>query len=134
MIQAKLHVDFSKLDKLESQLPKRLRTTAKKIADAVAQDIKSSWSPISPSDWGSAPAVVTGQLNDSIKTGQGRDEAGRFEGNAWLVYSDDVTGKLAALEEGRLNRPFMLPALQRAEALLATWYEGIFWTDGGGDE
>ncbi len=95
-------------------------------AEAIIADIQSSWSGSSPSARGTAPAYLTGVLNDSVvMETQGRDDGGRFAGkDAELFYikvdtsDNDPNGDnyAQALEDpDYLDRPFLAPALERAE-------------------
>lgn len=91
------------------------------VLDNIEADIKDNWSSSSPSDPYNPPAVVTGYLDQSIKT-ERRDERGRFAsfGNAkrWELRVEADYG--LALEFGvpermLIERPFFLPAIYRAE-------------------
>lgn len=80
-------------------------------ASAIIDDIQASWSPTSPSEPGTPPAVVTGTLDESIrlrKTGYG-------DKLQYRVYAEVYYGAL--LEGGTVKmdaRPFLKPAAERA--------------------
>ena len=98
-------------------------------------DIRTSWSPKSPSSPHKAPAVDTGNLNASVKAEpQGRQSGGRFgtdtDSISWYVRVDTASGNgksySQALEEGvpvnnwgfeMKPRPFMRPAIDRLKGI-----------------
>lgn len=133
MIYATLKQDFSGLNRIENMLPHNVEKSVRKVAQAVIADINASWSSSSPSDNGAPPAVVSGNLRDSITDAQARDELGHFTA-AWKISVEaDYAGYLEP--PGWLNRPFLLPALERAEQHLGYFFEGVFdGADDGGDE
>lgn len=123
MISVRFHVDNSNLERGDASLLNNIGNELGDIADNVVDYIRSNWSPVSPSEPGKPPAVVTGALDASIRADKtGRDVLGRFAGRenttAWFVRAGDKTAWYAAdLEEGRestnlLPRPFIEPALE----------------------
>lgn len=111
---------------VEKKVEKGASEGARETAEAIVADIQSSWSGSSPSAYGTAPAYLTGVLDSSVVVeDQGRDEGGRFASkDAELFYitvntadNDDRGQNYAmALEDPEyLNRPFLAPALKRAE-------------------
>ena len=94
-------------------------------ANALVSDIRSNWSPSAPSQVGTAPAIVTGNLDSSIKVDdQKRDRSGRFSKDAIVkfVRMDTSTGdnpngrgNYGAVLEENLDRPFIQPAIDRMQ-------------------
>lgn len=129
MLTLKLKVldNWRTMVRVEDTLKKQVGEGVKATADMIAEDIRSSWSGMSPSARGEAPAVLTGVLDSSVVVDdQGRDSEGRFAGKAdaavWFIRVDtsenDPGGDnyAQALEDpGYLDRPFVAPALARAE-------------------
>lgn len=129
MIKGELKVkdNWAGMVKIEAKYRKGAERVVKDTADFFANDIRDNWSASSPSNPGKPPAVVTGNLDESvIAEDQGRDQ-GRFAGKdafVWYVHFDtdnDDRGQYAlALEEGVPDRnlkprPFVKPALKRAK-------------------
>lgn len=112
--------------RLEDKVTKGAENLVNTAAQALVNDIKSSWSSSSPSAPGSPPAVVTGTLDSSVQAETGRDTLGRFA-SAGSVVTRIVrvrAGHGALLENGTYKmaaRPFMRPATER----LADTYPGI---------
>lgn len=123
--------NFKTMLKIEAKLYEQVGEGVLDTANAIVADIRSAWSGSSPSARGSAPAVVTGLLDSSVKVDeQGRDLLGRFTNpdNAQVRYIrvDTEDGEpggynyAEALEDPNyLDRPFLAPALERAAGYYA---------------
>jgi len=101
-------------------MPMRITSSLEEIADSIIRDVRSNWSPISPSVRGEPPAIVTGTLDRSLKnTVSKRDILGRFIARGQLKYYRLIEVRApyaAALElKAGLNRPFLGPAVDRAK-------------------
>ena len=112
---------------IERKLKNQTREAVEATAEGIVNDIRSSWSSVSPSSVGSPPAIVTGNLDSSVVVDpQGRDVLGRFAGkDAEVLFIRVDTSEGAnpgdrgnyamALEDpDYLDRPFLAPALERA--------------------
>ncbi len=110
---------------IERKLATQTREAVEATVEGIVNDIRSSWSPTSPSAVGSPPAMVTGNLDSSVKADeQGRDLQGRFAGKDAAVMfirvdtSEGIDpgerGNYAPILELDLDRPFIAPALERA--------------------
>lgn len=112
---------------VEDTLGRQIGEGVKATADAIVADIRSSWSGSPPSARGQAPAVRSGVLDASIEVQEqeGRDLRGRFLGNGKVAYfisadtaendPDGYNYAMALEDPDYLNRPFLAPALERAE-------------------
>lgn len=102
---------------LEDKARKGAQGAVDAAADSLVEDIKSSWSPVAPSSPGASPAVVTGELNDSIIAGQGRNARGQFTSGDSVIKLVRAGAPHAPLLEGGTYkmspRPFMRPAVTR---------------------
>lgn len=134
MITVQIKKDFKGLDHYESRafLNDVGNVTQNAANDTVAH-IRSSWSGSSPSDPGNPPAVVTGELDRSIKVIEGRNELGQFANQMSAVsYTIIVESDYgAALEFGDpsknlLPRPFMQPAIFWLKQSFANRFRSIF--------
>lgn len=114
--------------KVEKNVADGVEKGLQATAEAIVADIKESWSGYYPpsSIKGNPPAIRSEVLNDSVVVDkQGRDEAGRFAGKdakAYYIHVDTSEGDpdgynyAQALEDpDYLDRPFIAPALDRAE-------------------
>ncbi len=112
--------------RVEKDIADRVSEGVKATAEAIVEDIRKSWSSVSPSAMGAAPAVVSEVLDSSVVVDdQGRDSLGRFTSKDTAAYyirvdteeSDPGGYNYAmALEDPEyLDRPFLAPALDRAE-------------------
>lgn len=132
MIHAHLRADLRKLNKIDREIPLRVNSITKQAAEAVVNDIRSSWSPISPSLPGNPPAVVTGRLDRSIEAiPSGRDVLGRFAGKdstGWSVRAGMPDAPHAGILEppGSLNRPYFEPALERMAKQFPVLFNRLF--------
>jgi len=141
MINIRLRVKETKrLDRLEREMPQRVGAALRDAAEAFKSDIRDNWSGNSPSAWGEAPAVVTGNLDSAISVEQtGRDVLGRFsrtpDAQAWFVRVDTAKGDnpmdrgdyATVLEDpAQLNRPFIDPAVKRMEGVYPFFFKSIF--------
>jgi hypothetical protein len=124
--------DFRVLARIENEIMKVADDTAKDTAEAIVQDIKSSWSNTSPAPQGSPPAVVEGNLDRGIQVVEGsRNEFGQFAGKAGryrYVTADTLAGDWQGRRDPRAyaravedplnspwgNRPYLAPAVERA--------------------
>jgi hypothetical protein len=107
-------------------------------AESIVNRIRYNWSPSPPSDAGNPPAVVTGNLDGSIRADNtGRDTAGQFAKGADIVsWFIRVNAEYAAaLEYGfaarnLAPRPFIAPAVLAEQDdignTLALHFEGIW--------
>lgn len=136
MLTAKLIVkdNWRTMVKIEKQVADGSGQGCKDTTDQVVADIKSNWSAVAPSAYGTPPAIRTGNLDSAVKVeSTGRDELGRFASNpdakAWFIQVNTEDGDnpgergnyAAALEdEGYLNRQFLSPALERAFGTFTT--------------
>lgn len=112
--------------RVERDLKKQVNEAVRATADAIVEDIRSSWSGMSPSSWGSAPAIVTGLLDNSIVVDdQSRSPTGQFAKSSdmevWYIRADTAGGEphgynyaMALEDPDYLNRPFLAPAMERA--------------------
>lgn len=103
-----MHMHFKKdiraLDLLERLLPGRADNMARTLAEDTKEFIHASWSAISPSQPGEAPAVVSGELDRSI-------HVERVGPTAHAVVVEANHGRY--LEKGTVKmeaRPFLTPA------------------------
>lgn len=132
----KLNVEWRGEDELYRNVTKFERSVEdstgeflKIAAEWLVNDIRSNWSSRSPSSRGSAPAVVSGNLDSSViaeKTG--RSSGGQFASTAdatsWFVRVDTAKGSdpqgrggYAKVLEDELKRPFFNPAVERLKAV-----------------
>lgn len=127
-LRAVIRTDFSPMDRLNAVLPGRVQSTVFDVGEAVIADIQSHWYPTSPSPRGSAPAVVSGELSDSIhleatgRTGSGKFTASENASMA-LIKIDAAHGGI--LESDYLDRPFLEPALDRIAPMFPTFFERL---------
>lgn len=121
MMQAVMRLSTAGLDYLFVQADKIAGDGTREVLEGIGQDIKDNWSPESPSDPYTPPAVVSGYLDNSVKM-ERRDAAGRFAsfGKAvtWLLRIEADYGialEFGQPERGLIERPFFMPAVYRAE-------------------
>lgn len=129
MLRATVKLDLSKMTAYEKRVETRLDATAMDIADVIVRYIRDSWSPESPSAYGTAPAVVTGTLDRSVtREKTGRTGRGTFtsHGNAVAYVVKAGAPHAGILEDGPLNRPFMGPALQWASNIYVIAFKRVF--------
>lgn len=134
MYSIHLKADFRSMIRIEAKAKERAAEITSNAADMLVADIKSNWSSQAPSAVGNPPAVVTGNLNSSVKVDdQGRDLKGRFAGGDDVVVrfvrvdtsegdNPQGRGNYAHILEDKLTRPFMEPAIVR----LAQLYPAMF--------
>lgn len=124
MMRVTFKTDFKNLDNLMLNMDQITNEAVRDTMENVLDNIHRNWSSESPSSPGERPAVVTGNLDKSIRILR-RDSGGKFStlGNAisWSLQVEAEYG--AALEFGVLERnlaprPFIRPAIAEAEALL----------------
>lgn len=131
MIRVKFRKDLSGLDRLERRVPQNASASVEAAARALAYDIRTSWSPRSPSMPYTPPAIDTGKLDSSVRV-RTRDALGRFSGSGKNATSAavEISATYARfLEEGTSKmreRPFIEPAVQRLEGVYAEFFRGIF--------
>lgn len=105
-------LDTTKLDKMSKYAQKNVDAITRDEAETVLGDIRSNWSPSSPSSPGTSPAKVTGDLDDSGEVRQ----LSKSDAPSYVVIFKSF--KASMLELGTINmpaRPFMRPAVFRAE-------------------
>lgn len=129
MITVTWRKDTSTLDRIEAQLPTRLRMTTYDVTQKVVDIIQSSWSGYSPppSMPGETPHIETGELKDSIRIEQKRDVLGHYAA-AWVILFDSPYA--AALEFGYsprnlAPRPFIRPAVEQAAGEVGEAFEHL---------
>lgn len=129
---------FKTLNIIDDVVLKDGQSQCRNVADTIVKDIKSSWSPFSPSNAGDPPAKdipnTTGTLDKSVRVdAQLRDPLGRFadeKNGTKAVIRFDTSGN-AERERGNyaqplelgvdsgnrgqriLPRPFVAPAVSR---------------------
>lgn len=116
-------------DKILGQVGEGVKATA----EAIVEDIRSSWSGThQKAGSGNPPAIDTRVLDPSVMVDeQGRDSEGRFANNAnaavWYIRVDTAENDpggynyAQALEDPEYyDLPFLAPALQRAEGYFAS--------------
>jgi hypothetical protein len=129
MLKASVKTNFSRGIAYEKKVIRGIDPTTREIADSIVKDIRASWSPESPSEYGTAPAKVSGDLDRSIKrSSTGRTGRGTYTTHANAVAYEVTAGVPYAgvLEDGYLFRPFFEPALERAAAIFELVYRRIF--------
>ena len=134
MILMKLKKDTRRLDILEREFPNRIDASLHSAAEALVLDIRSNWSPTSPSDPGSPPAILTGNMDSAVKAeSQGRDDRGRFQGpdaKVWYVtiktsQGENPLGRGEYAAEVDQTRPFIEPALDRVARQLPFFFRRV---------
>lgn len=112
-VKTTVKLDTKRLDNLSKYAAKRTAEVTHEEAMEIRADIRSSWSPTSPSSPGQPPAVVSQDLDKSIpeprQVGKGDTPTSLLE-----VKSDHA----APMEYGTVDveaRPFIRPAFYRAE-------------------
>jgi len=130
MITVKVEADLRKVYYLDKSVLEKAGVSAREAANALARDIRSSWSPHSPSEPGSPPAVVTGELDQSIKV-TSRDAQGRHTTSKNAVAAAVEVHAMHGyfLEEGTRKlepRPFFEPAIWRLEGTFVEFFRDIF--------
>lgn len=130
MIKARLKTDLRGLARLEKRVPEQTLGGVRAAANALVNDIRSSWSPHSPSDPGNPPAVVTGDLSANIRV-DARDRLGRFATDAdalsaVIVFEQEYAPYLEESTKKMRPRPFIDPAVQRLEGVYATFFQELF--------
>ncbi len=100
------------------------------VAEWLRNDIRWRWSSSSPSSIGSPPAILTGNLDSSIKVArQGRTSGGQFASTSdakklFIVIDTEAgdnplgRGQYSGVLE--LDRPFMQPAVRRLEGVYSS--------------
>lgn len=119
-----LDPQFRTMARVERDLMRDVGFGVDEAAQALATYIKGSWSLNSPSSVGSPPAIVTGNLDSSVMVEKtGRDERGRFASpeNTYVKFvridtsqgmNPGERGNYAHILEGKLDRPFIEPAIE----------------------
>lgn len=129
MINVRLVERENNIDSFSRRVERAADLGIDDIADEFISDVQSHWSSSSPSDPGQAPAVKTGNLDQSLfKEKQGRDVLGRFAGNKGPVrfVRVDTTrgprsqgrGEYGAKLEDSMDRPYIDPAADRVSKRL----------------
>ncbi len=128
MLRATVKSDLSRMDAYERKIDRLLEPTVSEITDAIIEDIRTSWSPESPSPVGSPPAVVTGDLDRSIqKEKQGRTAGGQFAKTGEAVTFVIKAGvPYSGILETYLDRPFFEPAFDRAALIFDVGFKVLF--------
>jgi len=126
---ARMRLDTQGLDHIDRTVDENTMDALTKLGASIVNDIRSNWFPRSPSPRGGPPAVVTGALDATIRVDrQGRDLLGRLAGkDAMTLFiragSDDVV--YAGILEDGLNRPFFVPALERASERTGKMFKDV---------
>lgn len=134
MITARAKLDLSGMNRIDGKLGANAQAAVNAAAEYLIADINSHWSPEIPSIRGEAPAVRTGRLKRSVRTKEGtprisfRSGSGRFSSladayTAEVVYAAPYAG---TLETGRLERPFVAPAVERVKNTMSPLFGGLF--------
>lgn len=134
MMNVQIRKDFRGIDHyLGTEFKRDIGNATQESAMQIVTDIRGSWSGQSPSSPGNPPAVVSGELDRSIKVKEGRDVAGRFATTENAVsYAITVESDYgAALEFGDPSknlapRPFLRPALFRFKNKMGDKYKSVF--------
>lgn len=122
MMNIKFFKDTAILDGMVNNQSAYLNPALEATANAVVDYIRGGWSSSSPSSPGQPPAIVTGNLDESVHAeNTGRSGAGTFaKGSAVQSWFVQVEAEYAAaLEFGSPStnlapRPFISPALDAA--------------------
>lgn len=124
MIRYYTRLDIHKLRELRTTFPKKtLASVLNGVAQGVVNDMRASWTPNGPSQWGEAPAVKTGRLDRGFRvmtlSGSWLSfAAGQINGsvgNTTAVGIFNVMPYSTKLEDPSLmNRPYVAPSLERA--------------------
>ncbi len=72
----RVDLDLKALKDLENKIPGGANAALRKIARDMSRDVKTSFSPSSPSSAGGPPGVDTGALKNSIKARESRERRG----------------------------------------------------------
>lgn len=134
MMSVQIRKNFSGIDHyLSSEFNRDIGNVTQEAAMDIVADIRGSWSGQSPSSPGNPPAVVTGELDRSIKVKEGRDIAGRFATTdnavSYAIVVESDYG--AALEFGDPSknlapRPFLRPAIFRFKNKIGRKFSSVF--------
>lgn len=133
ILRMRTRLDLSKLDRLERRVGQNADGITRDWADMVVNDINSNWADSSPSAQGGPPAKISGELERSVRVTR-QTEGGQFASRLNAVrYTIRYTAPYANVLENRFyspplgfNRPFLLPALQRAQDNARGMFERIF--------
>lgn len=127
MIKTYIKVDTKGLDRIDNSIERRTDSAVKDLANFVIDYVNSNWYGVAPpykypptSMKGGAPFVRTGTLKKSVRTVY-RDTSGRFAKGANVrAVTISYTAPYARFleDEDVLDRPFLRPALDRAEPLV----------------
>jgi len=119
MMKIKMKSDFTILDGGMRRLQPMVEKTMSESVESIINRIRYNWSSASPSSPGQPPAVVSGNLDESIKSDNtGRSSAGQFAKGSdismWFIRVEADYG--AALEYGDPSknlapRPYIAPAV-----------------------
>lgn len=116
---------FRTMARIERDLLRDVGFGVQDGANALVTQIRANWSLHAPSAVGSPPAIVTGNLDSSVKVDpQGRDEIGKFtdrQNTAVMFVRIDTSegsnpqgrGNYAHILEETLDRPFIDPAIEQ---------------------
>lgn len=115
--------------RIEENKKRKADSLVDEAATILVNDIRSHWSSSAPSSKGNAPAVVTGNLDSSVKKDRTpRDVLGRFAKgknvSMQFVRIDTADGNnpqgrgnYAPVLENEMDRPFLEPAIKRISAI-----------------
>lgn len=133
MLNARWTLNTSRLDSLTSRVDSGIDSVVNQAADHMVEHIQDSWSSTSPSSPYTAPAVVTGRLNASVKKMRGRNTRGQFASynNAAQVSVIVDSAYAAALEFGYsprnlAPRPFFFNGMDAAKEIYGDLVRGLF--------
>ena len=105
--QMYVRLDTSMLERVQREVPGKMSQAIQKMAQDMEGDVKTSFSPTSPSAAGDPPGVDTGNLKNSII-------ASPENPLRWIVGVGADYGIHLEYGTSRMApRPFMLPAFER---------------------
>lgn len=118
MLKISIRKDLSNLNLLERVVDHNTQVTTRNLAEMLVDDVNANWSGESPSLPYDPPAVVSGELSNSIEIeSQGRDLLGRFTGKDGAIQIVRIRADYGQIQEfgsrKQLPRPFMRPAIER---------------------
>ena len=135
MILVRVRADLSGMAKAERKIESGVNNASKKAAEALVDDIRSHWTAPGPSSPGEAPAILTGNLDSTVRVDkQGRDLLGRFSSDAevFFVRIDTAAGDnpldrgdYATVLEDKRDRAFFEPAVERLANIFPFFYKRL---------
>ncbi len=130
MITMILKKDMRNMDILDKVVPHNANMSTRDAAESLRDDLRSHWSPNSPSTPGESPAIKTGHLDSSIVVeSQSRNLLGQFAGGEGSIHVVRIeAGYAKDLEHGTtkmLPRPFVLPAVMRMYEGFTSFFKDV---------